>query len=302
MPSKCKLCGSVDELRESHILPAFACDWLKTTAVSGIRSGLNPNQRIQDGPKPRLLCDTCEQRFSRDEKVFAERIFTPVHEDGLTTDFSYGEWACRFAVSISWRVLVYNLELAPLDHFSEKQRKEACTAELQWRRFLLGEAKHPDRYEQHLVILDMIGSHSTPGLSPFINRYITRAIDMDVIAARHSSMTYAKLGKVVVFGLLDTRGSKEWKGTRLHVKRGSLNARRVRIPGGLLPYLNDKADRTQRSLESISDRQRTKVDASIWKSPERVANSLAFEAMIRDVELSGEAAFRKTPSNKTPPK
>jgi hypothetical protein len=288
----CRLCSKAGvELQHSHILPKFAWDWLKETSVGAIRSGEMPNVRVQDGRKEYLLCRSCEGIFSRDEKIFAEQIFTPVHAGGSISGLRYTEWAMRFAVSVSWRVLIFNIDLAgPVEHFSTHKVEAASAAERQWRAFLLGQAPHVGQYEQHLVVLDLIDGHTTPGLSPFINRYIARVNDIDVIASRVSALTYAKLGKILIFGAIEDR-SREWKGTRLKVKRGDFNERWPRLPGSLLPYLNDKADRAKRSLESLSPRQRAKAQAPIWETPERVANSLAFEAMMYDVELSGDAAF-----------
>lgn len=288
----CRLCPKKGvELQHGHILPKFAWDWLKETSIGAIRSGEAPNVRVQDGRKEYLLCRDCEQIFSRDEKTFAEQMFARVHAGGSISGLRYTEWAMRFAVSVSWRVLVFNMELAgPVDHFSTRQLQAASAAERQWRAFLLGDAPHIAQYEQHVVVLDLIDSHTTPALSPFINRYIARVNDVDVIASRVSALTYAKLGKILIFGIIDDR-SREWKGTRLKIKRGDFNERWARLPGSLLPYLNERAERAKFSLESLSSRQRAKAQAPIWETPERVANSLAFEAMIRDVEVSGDAAF-----------
>jgi hypothetical protein len=294
----CRLCPKKGvELRHGHILPKFVWDWLKHTAVGAIRSGETPNERVQDGPRAYLLCHDCEELFSREEKIFAEQIFVPIHDGRAISQLRYGEWAARFAVSVSWRVLVFNMELAPIEHFSASQLEAASAAERRWRAFLLGEAPHIAQYEQHMIALDLIEGHTTPGLSPFINRYIARVYDMVIIASPTSALTYAKLGMILIFGVIDDR-SRQWKGTRLKMRRGDFNERWPRLPGSLLPYLNEKADRTKRALESLSPRQRGKAQAPIWQTPERVANSLAFEAMIHDVELSGDAAFPPRGQNK----
>jgi hypothetical protein len=200
----CRLCAKKGvELQHGHILPKFAWDWLKETSVGAIRSGEEPNIRVQDGPKEYLLCRDCEGNFSRAEKVFAEQIFAPVHAGGSIYGLRYTEWAMRFAVSVSWRVLVFNMELTgPIDHLSEQQLQATSAAERQWRAFLVGETPHTAQYQQHLVVLDLIDSHTTPGLSPFINRYIARVNDMDVIASPVSALTYANSGKFSSSGQL----------------------------------------------------------------------------------------------------
>src|SRR5258706_11893804 len=135
----CRLCRTEGvELRHGHILPKFVWEWLKGTSIGAIRSGEAPNVRVQDGHKEYLLCHDCEEMFSREEKIFAERLFVPVHEGVSISGLVYGEWAARFAVSVSWRVLVFNMELGPIEHFTAGQQEAVPAAERQWRAFLAG--------------------------------------------------------------------------------------------------------------------------------------------------------------------
>lgn len=164
---KCRLCGSSESpLKQSHVIPSFVWDWLKKTSVGGIRSGTIPNRRVQDGPKPPMLCASCEQLFSGYEKSFSEKVFDPIHRDPLPETLEYREWAIRFAVSVSWRVLTYHLmQLQGLRNFNENQMEWAISAESAWRKFLLGKAEHPGEHEQHLLVMGLIESGSTDGLS-----------------------------------------------------------------------------------------------------------------------------------------
>jgi len=291
MTGQCRLCHNEAELCESHVLPKFAWDWLKRTAVSGIRVGNNPNRRVQDGMKDFLLCLGCEGRFAVFEKAFSENIFVPVHRHEPIFDRSYGPWALEFAVSVSWRVLQYHIERSPLVHFSLKQRQAAQAAGERWRQFLLRDAPHPGNFEQHLIPLDLIDSHSARDISPFINRYITRTLDMDVVCSERAAMTFAKVGQIVIFGLISFSKRSEWKGTKLRLRRGDFSDRYLRLPGGIYEYLNQQADRAKAALDSLSPRQAAKAEQVIWRSPEKVANSLAFEAMARDIGFSGNLAF-----------
>ena len=97
---ECRLCGREAELRLSHILPGFAFRWLRETSGSGhMRASAAPNKRIQDAVKRYWLCDSCEERFSRVETIFAEKLFYPYHHHG-SVRLRYAEWLLTFCVSV----------------------------------------------------------------------------------------------------------------------------------------------------------------------------------------------------------
>lgn len=79
MSEICALCNQESELRESHIIPKFVFDYIKETSATGyLRNVTSINRRLQDGPKRKLLCHDCEQKFSIAEKYFAETVFSPM--------------------------------------------------------------------------------------------------------------------------------------------------------------------------------------------------------------------------------
>lgn len=59
LPQECRLCGQSKPLQVSHIIPRFIVEWFKeTSATPYIRTGDEPNRRVQDGPKLRLFART----------------------------------------------------------------------------------------------------------------------------------------------------------------------------------------------------------------------------------------------------
>ena len=101
----CALCAKSSNLQASHIIPGFVFDWLRETSATGhFRLSENPNLRVQDGLKPRMLCWDCEQLFASWEKTFAERCFVPIN-GASEPSITYGPWMLKFATSVSWRVL-----------------------------------------------------------------------------------------------------------------------------------------------------------------------------------------------------
>jgi hypothetical protein len=154
MNGKCALCTKETELKLSHIIPKFVFRWLKESAPSAIRSIRIPNQRVQDGEKKYLLCSDCEKILNVWETTFCERVFLPLHDSKKKIiSITYGPWALKFAVSVSWRVLLYFYQLDDLAHLSGKQRETTQKTLDVWRKFLLGELQNPGKFEQHLLYI-----------------------------------------------------------------------------------------------------------------------------------------------------
>ena len=144
----------------------------------------------------------------------------PLHmNENNQLSLKYEDWALKFAVSVSWRVLIHYKQLG-LSHFSEKQLVAADYALNAWREFLLDNRPHPAQFQQHMLPLGPIEHHTSPEISPYINRYILRSIDMEPICSEDRAFIYTKLGKIILFGFIQEPNPKLWKGTKLHVNRG----------------------------------------------------------------------------------
>lgn len=290
----CALCDKEAKLQLSHILPKFVIKYVKESAPSAIRSNQSPNRRIQDGPKEYLLCWDCEQLFARWEKLFYENLFLPLHSPTpVTSPLYYRQWALKFAVSVSWRVLLSRSRRG-LTHFSAQQQASAQQALDLWRRFLLGQERHPGRYEQHLLPLDVIESHTKTGISPFLNRYNLRVVQTDVIALENMVFTCSKLCRVIIFGFIDVDSPLVWQGTKLHVNKGEIIPRRYVIPYQIDEYMNEMADKVKDFFASMSPQQQRKVDEAIRENLDELVDSEIFRAMNYDVAHSGDAAFKNS--------
>jgi hypothetical protein len=292
MKGECALCLEEKELQLSHIIPKFVFNYLKESAPGGLRSYRTPNLRIQDGEKEYLLCRDCEQLFSSWEKPFSEHIFVPLHDPSpVTTPIVYKQWALKFAASVSWRVLNYYMKLG-LSHFSDEQKAHAQQALNFWREFLLGGQKHPGRFEQHLLPLDVIEHHTVGEISPFLNRYLLRSIHMDVLVSESSAIVYTKLCRVTIFGFIYEANPLGWQGMKLHVNKGTIRPRDYLLPGEIFKYINDKASQVKEALNSLSPKQEQKVAKVIAENLDEIANSEIYRAMSYDVAHSGKAAFK----------
>jgi hypothetical protein len=217
---ECRLCGAPSMLRVSHIVPAFAFKWLKETSGTGfIRHSREPNKRVQDGFKLSWLCAGCEERFNEFETPFATKLFHPLtKEDGARVP--YGDWLLKFCVSISWRVLTFSKEGGHLDGFTHEDRRLVQEALDTWAGFLLGRLPHPGRFEQHFLPFSGVTEYSGSGLPVNINRYLMRAVEIDLGSGNGYLFVFTKIGPMMVMGMIRMRSPQEWQGTKVRVRGG----------------------------------------------------------------------------------
>jgi len=105
----CALCDSKNvTLKESHSIPKFVYDWLKTTSKTPyIRCSDDVNIRHQDGPKEHLLCGTCEGNLAKLEKELAEQLFRKIANYRQQKSAIVITETMQIAVlSIFWRALL----------------------------------------------------------------------------------------------------------------------------------------------------------------------------------------------------
>ena len=133
-PQCCALCQLEKPLQESHLIPKFVSNWLKNTSATGhLRSIENPNRRVQDGVKDKLLCRDCEQLLSISEKHFAENVFVKFHQNEIISPDN--NIFLHFIVSISWRLAYYYLNKYP--EYYKFFATELRNAIEDWRIFLI---------------------------------------------------------------------------------------------------------------------------------------------------------------------
>ncbi|MBU8922941.1 MAG: hypothetical protein KOO63_14080 [Bacteroidales bacterium] len=291
MQGECKLCRNNCDLQNSHIVPAFVYRWLKETSPTGhLRSSEQPNLRRQDGQKEYWLCSDCEGMFGEWENLFATEVFRPTAKSS-TRNIPYREWMLKFAVSLTWRVLTYVSEFGDVNHLSAEQSKQADLAREEWALFLLGKVPHPGPYEQHMLLTDEIASHDGGELPTNINRYLLRSIDIDVVANPKEAIVYVGLPRVILIGFISVATRKKWKGTKLHVKKGTVGPDRTEVPGELFEYIVDKAGTMQAMQRNLSTKQKRKVNEAFHRNAAHVHETDGLRAMDADFRLFGDAVF-----------
>jgi hypothetical protein len=290
MEGICKLCGAQGTLIHSHVLPAFLFKWLKQAGY--IRHSQAPNRRAQDGAKEFWLCRKCEDIFNSFETPFATHIFHPYDRD-RTIQVRYSDWLLKFCTSVTWRSLLLLKKESNLQEFSEHQKALAETALETWARYLRGEYKHTGNFEIHMLPFDVIEEHNATNLPPNINRYLTRAVEINAGSNSSTCFIYSKLGPFAIFGFIEMRYPNQWKGTKVSDRNGWFRPSNFTVPSELAEYISDRARRASKAMEGISQPQQQKIADGIRSNIDRFARSGLFQAMQRDVEMFGHEAFAK---------
>lgn len=291
---QCALCNRISDLQASHIIPGFVFDWVRNTSSTGhFRSSKSPNLRVQDGLKPRMLCKDCEQLFSLWEKKFSEECFVPLN-NGDVRSIGYGPWMLKFATSVSWRVLRVFSATDGLAGFPNHLTTKVNDALQEWSQFLRGEKPNPGPHEQHMFVVDVIHSTSFPDAPSNISRYLARAVEIFVAHAQDAIISYAKLGRFVLFGFVAVKHPRRWKGTKLHVRHGQFGQHDIELPADIGEFIFDRARLAAEKYSQISELQHEKIKKSYEQSPDRAVHSETFRAMHQDVLMFGKSAFEAT--------
>lgn len=167
----CALCGAEAILEVSHLVPRFVAKRMRMDSPTGFfRAGRNVNMRLQDAPKRRMLCRSCEDLFSELETRFAQDIFTPTM-DGAAIELELFEAHHRFCASIVWR----NLKRILLDGADFEQDYTAEDwqgierAERGLREYLLGKSPAPADVQFHLFNARSTTDAEIRGINAFCN-------------------------------------------------------------------------------------------------------------------------------------
>ena len=224
---RCALCMRYARLQKSHVIPKFVGKYLKNTSATGYLARATNAKRVQDLDTYRLLCRDCEQRFSKLEKYFADKIFHPSHGNGVG-NLDYDNRLKLFAISLGWRALKIGYEtvksLRPEFGIQMKQ------AEFVWREFLLNDGQTACPYESHLFFLNNLDLPTD--VPEKFEWYSLRAADCTIVSNNSRVFTYVKLADMVFVTSIHPMAMAGWKGTR--IKQNGSIPRSCTIDDGML--------------------------------------------------------------------
>ena len=213
--------------QESHIVPKFVGKELKKRSNSQtLIDGINPqkNPKPQDTSKEFLLCRQCEDRFSKWETRFRNKVM-PTNQS-LLAPIHYEDWMLKFLVSVSWRVLTY-LKYAPsyaagaatnnellefVPALAPGYHNEAVNALEIWRLFLLGNTTSVSPFNQQLLILN--GKNF-----PYENCNI---VGFTIFQHNEIVATNAFMGQFIILGSIRDSSPSAWKGIEISSSSGQI--------------------------------------------------------------------------------
>jgi hypothetical protein len=265
---KCRLCDGPGPLRDSHLTPKFVIEWMRRTGSRYLRSPATPNKRKQDGPKLRLLCSDCEQRFSSDENAFATHIFH-AYMDDPSRSFDYGPELYFFLLSILWRSLV-----AKEAHFESSFAWSGRLQEVDraWKRALL-ERRAPEAYADiHLVLMAMTDGSPIPVVN--FNAYFSRTIDMTIGSSPTTCYVYAKFARYIVVSPITPIPDELMVNTRVFPDGGRMEIPQAMRDGDLGAFILDRARQFREKMtRGMSPRQQALINETAKKDWPRLRKS-----------------------------
>lgn len=102
---RCKLCLQEKPLKESHIISKLFFKALKKRSEdSSFRNLSVPNRRIQDGIKVNLLCNDCEEKFSKFETYYSNRFLNNISDENSCINTNDDNLR-YFLLSLHWRLV-----------------------------------------------------------------------------------------------------------------------------------------------------------------------------------------------------
>ncbi|MFC2428578.1 MAG: hypothetical protein ACFNTA_06350 [Campylobacter sp.] len=107
---ECGLCKKIKKLSQSHIYPKFFFNAIKEISpTQKFRHSDNMDKSHQDGLKFYFLCDECESKFSKYERIFKNKFFDIIKKnknqriDSNNGNFKY------FLLSLFWRIGMFEI-------------------------------------------------------------------------------------------------------------------------------------------------------------------------------------------------
>ncbi|MDE2792188.1 MAG: hypothetical protein OXI81_17450 [Paracoccaceae bacterium] len=106
-----------------------------------------------------------------------------------------------------------------------------------------------------MFVVDIVEHASVADIPPNISRYLARAIDPYVAHTQDSAITYAKMGRFVLFGFISITHPRRWQGTKLHVRHGRFGRCDIELPSDIGDFLFDRSRLAAEKYSQISQKQ-----------------------------------------------
>jgi len=155
-----------------------------------------------------MLCRDCEDLFGVNESEFAREVFHPFAAR-LLLSANYGSWLRKFSASVCWRILESRPVDDPSGSLSGRWSQELASCRETWRLYLTG--KRPDVGAHHLHLMPWNGVEDATDAR-------LHAIGMSVNFTDDAAFVCAKLGPILLAGLIADPVPGLWRGTRINAE------------------------------------------------------------------------------------
>lgn len=281
----CQLCLQTAELSNSHIVPRYVRVWMVKTS-GAIRNFQTPNMPAQDIYKEHLLCQTCENLFSRRENEFKQKVFDPYHE-GNTTEFQYEEWLRYFTASILWRVALSRINMIiPQQSQAEHLLEEHLLKD--WRDYLLGNTAKPNYTQEHIFFTENLDTifHEQIEENQNVYSYFKRTLHVGTVSDGNSLLVFAKLPGIL---LVSNVGAAEdgWEGTKVNEQGILLRGQQSigEVSKGVFSAFVKKFSEFKEEVE-LSERTKQRLNERYQKmSIDELLKDEDFVAMLKDFDI-----------------
>jgi len=243
----CQLHNEKTELCESHIIPKFVYRWMKKTGTGRLRQIKKLNTPLQDGIKTKMLCEECENKFSKAEKWFKENVFIPYLRDNSFV-VKNNPQLLYFTISILWRVL----KLFKDDGNDYRYIDYLNLAEEKWRNFLINN-QTLDSYE-NLILID-----SDYWITEKSDLYYSRAVDIEIAESEEICFIYAKFARFILIGEITGFKDGEFENTNLTTEPDFSSSNQMINNQEIFDFFRSRIDNIK-GYDDLSKEQQRKND------------------------------------------
>lgn len=277
MSMKCELCLKERTLRKSHIIPKFVFRWMRNTGGRFLRISSAPNLRQQDGIKEKLLCQDCEQKFSKYETWFANNVFFPYLDSGQKV-FEYPSELGSFIISVLWRHLVYTHSL--LEESYEKFVAEELIHD--WREYLNGLKQEPINKNIHLYYIPSLDEGNIQS-NKYLSRYLYRICDGAFVHLENTKFIYVKFARFIILFEVERTGVNFIR-TQVSVGGGILYPNQHIVNELVFDYFINRAKDVYSFIEQeVSESQQEKINLETKENLTDLVKTDLGKAIFSDV-------------------
>ncbi|AZV42013.1 hypothetical protein BAOM_1403 [Peribacillus asahii] len=278
----CALCKKEAELKASHIIPKFVSRAVKKKSYTKkLRNAYEPDRAVQDIHKEYMLCGECEQRFSKRENLFNQKILLPYrNSERALDDVEYQEWLYYFITSVSWRSLYEDTKSKEVfigNGFPESSFQALLDAESNMRKFLLGKAKKAGNIENHIFFL--CESNDFNGRNIPYNLF-SNCITGHLVGSKDGALhVFHILDGILIVTIIKNADKGRWKNTKVNLKGGKIHSTQL-IKNSLLDEdINFTLRKFEEGRQKMSQSEKDKLIAKIQENPEEFMKSSSYKGM-----------------------